>query len=119
MPNSILFYYLRSYAFFGNKAISVRSKSESPVVKGSCGFDLEIVAESADVVALRHELGFDFGKFDYVIHNGDAVLLDINSTPIFGKVFSPEVKLKVVSTLAEGISQWFPDVKNSPAGSIV
>jgi hypothetical protein len=29
----------------------------------------------------RARLGFDYGKFDFVIHEGQAVLLDANRTP--------------------------------------
>ena len=31
--------------------------------------------------ALRRQLGFDYGKFDFVMHEGRAVLLDANKTP--------------------------------------
>jgi hypothetical protein len=31
--------------------------------------------------AERERLGFDYGKFDFVIHDGQAVLLDANKTP--------------------------------------
>jgi hypothetical protein len=29
---------------------------------------------------MRKKLNFDYGKFDYVIHDGRAILLDINKT---------------------------------------
>jgi hypothetical protein len=29
----------------------------------------------------RHELGFNYGKFDFVLHQGKAILLDANKTP--------------------------------------
>jgi hypothetical protein len=29
----------------------------------------------------RHELGFNYGKFDFVLHQGKANLLDANKTP--------------------------------------
>jgi hypothetical protein len=29
----------------------------------------------------RARLGFDFGKFDFVVHEGQSVLLDTNRTP--------------------------------------
>ena len=31
--------------------------------------------------AERERLGFDFGKFDFVVHEGEVVLLDANRTP--------------------------------------
>ncbi|WP_135432437.1 hypothetical protein [Pseudotabrizicola sediminis] len=33
------------------------------------------------ILRLREEMGFDFGKFDYVVHDGQAILLDANKTP--------------------------------------
>jgi hypothetical protein len=33
------------------------------------------------IVSIREELGADFGKFDYVMHDGRAVLIDANKTP--------------------------------------
>ncbi|HEX2882002.1 MAG TPA: hypothetical protein VHO25_20930, partial [Polyangiaceae bacterium] len=32
------------------------------------------------VLALRKKLGFDMGKFDYVIHEGKPVVFDTNKT---------------------------------------
>jgi hypothetical protein len=31
----------------------------------------------------REALGFDYGKFDYVEHDGEPILLDANKTPTF------------------------------------
>ncbi len=31
--------------------------------------------------AERERLGFDFGKFDFVMHNGEPLLFDANRTP--------------------------------------
>ena len=33
------------------------------------------------ILRMREEMGFDFGKFDYVVHNGQPILLDANKTP--------------------------------------
>ena len=43
----------------------------------------------------RRDLGFDYGKFDYVIHEGRAILLDANSTPgsVFSGVCSSRIKV--------------------------
>jgi hypothetical protein len=79
------------------------------VVKGASGTDLDFVPVDDAIVTARNELGFDYGKFDYVIHDGEAVLLDINTTPTFGKAYSPEVRSKIVTQLAKGVSKWFPD----------
>ena len=48
--------------------------------------------------ARRRELGFDFGKLDYVMHEGKAELLDANSTPVID-----EPELGRTAMLADGI----------------
>jgi hypothetical protein len=74
-------YCIRAWIFLGDRERCARFRSRSPVVKAS-GF---IGREKADVPeALRAErarLGFDYGKFDFVIHDGMPVLLDANRTP--------------------------------------
>ena len=103
------FYFLRSYAFLGSEGLAVRTKSEHPVVKGAGGTDLEFVPVAESILAMRHELGFDYGKFDYVMHEGEAVLLDINATPTFGRAYAPDVRRKIAAQLAKGIGYWFPN----------
>ncbi|MDY6839567.1 MAG: hypothetical protein SWH78_16500 [Thermodesulfobacteriota bacterium] len=103
------FYYSRSYVFLGNEGVAVRIKSECPVVKNTVLPDLEFVPIDETMVAAREALGFDYGKFDYVVHNGEPVLLDINATPYLGTSYSPEVKQRIVAQLAKGIATWFSD----------
>ena len=92
-------YYLRSYAFLGSEGLTVRFRSEHAVVKGINSRDPEFVPVHESIVAARHALGLDFGKLDYVIHDGQAVLLDVNSTPTFGRVLSSEMREKISSRL--------------------
>lgn len=52
----------------------------------------------------RAELGFDYGKFDYVIENGAPVLFDANSTPHEGNEFpTPPRVAAICAALAEGL----------------
>ena len=104
------YYYVRSYAFLGSEGLAVRMRSEHPVVKGRNATDLEFVPVDDSIVAIREELGVDYGKFDYVMHEGEAVLLDVNVTPTFGDIYSPEARNSIASRLAKGIVKWFPDV---------
>lgn len=99
-------YYLRSYAFFGNEGCAVRTRASCPVVKGAVGSDIEFVPVDAAIIAAREELGFDYGKFDYTIHNGEAILFDTNTTPTFGKAYPDAVRSKIVSQLSRGVSTW-------------
>ena len=54
-----------------------------------------------EIVALRQRLGFDFGKFDYVLHQGRSYLLDVNRTPAFGH--SPARLRRQGEVLAAGL----------------
>lgn len=104
------FYYTRCYDFCGDAGIAIRMKSESMVVKGYAGVEIEFVPVDERIEAIRRALGFDYGKFDYVVHNGEAVLLDINNTPTFGSAFAPDTQQRIASQVAKGITAWFPDL---------
>ena len=104
------FYYLRCYVFFGNQALTVRLKSEAPIVKASAETRLEYTPVDDSIVAARETLGFDYGKFDYVMHDGKAVLLDINATPTFGRAYPRNQKARIAGQLAKGVSAWFPEI---------
>ena len=102
------YYCLRSYAFLGDKGVAVRSKSKYPVVKGANGFDLEFIPIDEQIVEWQKKLGFDYGKFDYVVRDGEVVLFDVNDTPTFGNAYSEEVQERIVNQLAGGITRWLP-----------
>ena len=40
----------------------------------------EFVEPHPEIVRLRKAMKFDYGKFDYVIHEGQVLLLDANKT---------------------------------------
>lgn len=74
-------YACRVYTFLGDRHTNARLLSESPLVKGSNAVERKEVPVHPAIVAERERLGFDFGKFDYVVRDGDAVLFDANRTP--------------------------------------
>lgn len=51
----------------------------------------------------RQELGFDLGKFDYVMVEGEAVLLDVNRTPAIAEIGGERARL-----LAPGLWDFLP-----------
>jgi hypothetical protein len=74
-------YALRTWVFMGGRERCTRHVSPVPIVKSE-----NIISRSPSDVpdALRAErarLGFDFGKFDFVVHEGEPILLDANRTP--------------------------------------
>lgn len=73
--------YLRVWTFFGDKDRSTRYRARVPLIRFADCFDPEPVAVPDELRALRARLRFDYGKFDYVRHEGRYYLLDANRTP--------------------------------------
>jgi len=74
-------YWLRAWVFLGNAERCTRYLSRTPIVKGSAILDREPVEVPKALRAERRRLGFDYGKFDFVLHEGKPVLFDANRTP--------------------------------------
>lgn len=73
---------LRTWLFFGPREYGVKMFSRNPVVKATGITRYEYIDDVPDSLRdARRELGIDFGKCDYVMVNGEAVLLDVNKTP--------------------------------------
>lgn len=73
---------LRIYHFLGPRGVCMLWKSRDPIIKASSEIvKREPVAVHPGIVKLAARMGFDFGKFDYVIREGEPVLLDANKTP--------------------------------------
>lgn len=74
-------YCLRYYGFLGDRETSLRFWSHNPIAKGANIYQVEKCPVPEEVRELRRRLGFDFGKFDYVMHAGRAQVFDLNRTP--------------------------------------
>lgn len=73
-------YVVRNYLFLGSAHTCERRLSPSPVVNSRSAVRTDQVAPDPEIVALREQMGFDYGKFDYVRVDGRVVLLDANKT---------------------------------------
>lgn len=93
-------YYMEQYSFLGDRSTTRRVGSRSPIIKGRVSVSTVYVEAHDDIVELRHRMGFDWGKFDYVVHEGRAVLLDANVTV---GLSPPELIDRLADTLAPGI----------------
>jgi hypothetical protein len=74
-------YAMRTWIFLGDKERCTRYVGPNPIIKGA-----DIIARTPAEVPdklreARQSLGFDFGKFDFVVQDGEAILLDANRTP--------------------------------------
>ena len=76
-------FYLRVWIFLGARESSGRWRASAPIIKGEQLLEREDVPVPDELRRWREALGFDYGKFDYVRHDGRFVLLDANRTPSF------------------------------------
>lgn len=75
-------YQIRFCSFLGYRWNCVRRSSASEfVVSPNFTPEREPIRPHPEIVSLKKTLGFDYGKFDYVEHDGHAILLDANKTP--------------------------------------
>jgi len=95
-------FHVRAYTFFGDVHTSTRIASDQPIVKSQTRVATATVPPHPEIVRLRHAMGFDYGKFDYVVHGGEAILLDANKTPGLPNPRSPRAAV-LAGKLAAGL----------------
>jgi hypothetical protein len=64
------------------------------------------VPVSEEILEVRRRLGFDYGKIDYVVHEGQVVLIDVNTTPVWGGRRLKPLQRSRAEFMAPGIEQW-------------
>ena len=100
-------YVLRYYMFMGNCHTNVKMVSNQPVFKGHGVVSRAHVPVHPDIVKLKQKMGFDYGKFDYVISQGQVILLDTNITPGPAPV---AYRRELAQILAPGIKSYIEDI---------
>ena len=100
-------YAVRTLTFFGDRWISRRVASASPVVKSGNTVHVEDVEPHPEVFAEARRLRLDRGRLDYVVHGGRAVVLDANRTNTMGSV-TPQRSLETYQRLAPGLRSFWP-----------
>jgi hypothetical protein len=74
-------YCVRAWVFCGDRERCTRYRGTHPIVKSATIVGNEPVLVPDELRAERQRLGFDYGKFDFVVRDGRAILLDANRTP--------------------------------------
>jgi hypothetical protein len=98
------FYCLRTWVFLGDQESNSLSYANVPIVKQRDVVRRDVVPEVPEALRrMREELGFDYGKFDYALIDGEVVLYDVNRTPTLG-AFSREEFLPRVRHYAAGLA---------------
>ena len=92
--------------FFGPVGYCVRVLRDDPVTKNGEPLERVRVDVPPELAAERERLGFDYGKFDFIMHDGQAVLLDATRTPLaLRQSTQPELTGREAA-LAGGLSAW-------------
>jgi len=98
-------YFLRYWIFLGNKGWAGRFGASDPIVKfNNMTTKDEMIPVPDELKIWRKKLGFDYGRFDYVEHNGKPVLFDVNKT--LGGVHHIETYSAKLDFLASGINDF-------------
>jgi hypothetical protein len=107
-------YWLRFYYFFGSADFNVLLRCQSayqgsiktPTALREMGraYKAEEVPVPEELYTMRTKLGFDYGKFDYALHDGKIVLFDANRTPGIGMLERWGLTKQVARRLAGGIT---------------
>jgi hypothetical protein len=74
-------YGMRIWHFLGKEERCTRYVSPAPIIKTDSPVTFEPVPVPDNLRETRRRLGFDYGKWDFVVHDGRAVLIDANKTP--------------------------------------
>jgi hypothetical protein len=100
-------YHVRVYHFLGDRHSCSRLGSVHPIVGGATACRIEPIEPHPEIVALRRGLAFDYGKLDYVVHDGRAILLDANKTPAHASLPMTPERLARWRRRAEGLFSYF------------
>jgi hypothetical protein len=73
-------YHVRTLDLVGDSHTSLRLASDHHVVTDATYAGDEEVEPPPELFEIRSRLGVDYGKLDYVVHDGELTLLDVNKT---------------------------------------
>ena len=100
-------YHLRMYQFLGNRWSCSRLASPDPILKAATSVHVERIEPHPAIVAWRETLRMDYGKLDYVVHEGEVVLLDVNKTTGASRHLGDAELQMMRRSLAEGLYSYF------------
>ena len=98
------FYCLRQYVFLGESEFSTRTVAPHPIVKSENVIRRDLLEDTPSAVReFRKRLGFDYGKFDYVMRGEEAIVFDVNRTPTYNPSSKAGSASPLLLSLASGI----------------
>jgi hypothetical protein len=107
-------YCIRQWVFFGDRESNLRIFSSSPIVKACNVISREQVPIVPEALRqMRKRLGFDYGKFDYAVRDGQVILYDANRTPALVFLDRTQKHSPLVAELAQALQTF--SVEPDPA----
>ena len=100
-------YHVRMFQILGDRWICERLASPNPIVKGGNCIKVEVVEPEPEVFEWCKKLKLDYGKLDYVIKDGQPILLDINKTIGATGLINKKENDNKRKHLSEGIYSYF------------
>lgn len=107
-------YWVRTFHFLGDRWTCTRLGSRDPIVKVRTTIRSEPVAPAPETELWRRRFHLDYGKLDYVMAGGRAVLLDINKTTGSSQVERPVDLPQHREHRAAGIDHYLRRPANGP-----
>lgn len=108
-------FYMRTWVFFGDSGRCNRLLGLQPVVKAGDVIERVPCEVPEAIRAERERMQFDYGKFDFVIHQGEPILLDVNRTPTVPANLS-EAILAGMGPLAAGLDLFVQRASRTSVG---
>jgi hypothetical protein len=99
---------IRHAYFLGDRCVGFKNSSRDPIIKDEAedGHSESMVVDE-QVRRMREQIGLDFGKIDYVMHQGKAVVLDVSKT------IGGASGMRVAEFLSQGIDSYISKPQNS------
>jgi len=105
-------YLIRHYYFLGDHGIAVWRTADYEIVRGRNTVDWGYMDDVPAALADRCDaLRLEYGKIDFVVHNGEPIILDVNPTPGASPVVL-KTETRVVPTLSKGIADLLEKVRS-------
>ena len=85
---------VRGWIFFGNKQYHYKLFSKDKIIKARSALDFTFIDEPppSELLEYRKANSIDFGKIDFVLHEAEAFIIDVNKTPtVISRDKSPQI----------------------------
>ena len=100
-------FHLRMCQVLGDRLICTRVASRAPVIKAGMSVSSEPVEPHPEVEKWRKRFNLDYGKLDYLVHEGHPVLIDVNKTTGASRHVADAPLQEMRRRLAEGLYSYF------------